>query len=161
MQSYQVSVNGNTYTVRVKSFNGNLAVVDVDGWEYQVAVTDSGCVPVSATVNSEAIHQQSIQSPVQPVQHKKRTSSIDKVTIKKPEAHQAVGAGTIIAHLPGQIVGIMVKVGDTVKAGDVVCKMEAMKMVNEVKAKKDGVVKEIYVKEQQTVLENQALMLIE
>ena len=38
MQRYQVVVNGNTYTVTVKSIAGSTAVVDVDGWEFQVAI---------------------------------------------------------------------------------------------------------------------------
>lgn len=40
-----------------------------------------------------------------------------------------------------------VGVGDTVKAGDVVCIIEAMKVMNEVKASTSGVVKEVMVQD--------------
>ena len=63
--------------------------------------------------------------------------------------------------MPGLIVEISVKVGDQIKKGQLVCKMEAMKMVNEVVSTIDGTVKQILVKEQQNVLENQPLIIIE
>lgn len=44
-----------------------------------------------------------------------------------------------------------VKVGDTVKKGDVICIIEAMKMFNDVVADKDGIVKEICVENGQLV----------
>lgn len=44
-----------------------------------------------------------------------------------------------------------VKVGDTVKKGDVLCIIEAMKLMNEVQAEKDGVITEICVNNAQTV----------
>lgn len=44
-----------------------------------------------------------------------------------------------------------VKVGDTVKQGDVLCIIEAMKLLNEIAAEQDGVITEICVKNAQTV----------
>ena len=51
-------------------------------------------------------------------------------------------------------------VGDAVKAGDVLCTIEAMKMMNEVKAPGDGVILEIYAKEGDLVEYNQKLFAI-
>lgn len=44
-----------------------------------------------------------------------------------------------------------VKVGDTVKQGDVLCIIEAMKLLNEITAEQDGVITEICAKNAQTV----------
>lgn len=44
-----------------------------------------------------------------------------------------------------------VKVGDTVKQGDILCIIEAMKLLNEITAEQDGVVTEICVKNAETV----------
>ena len=44
-----------------------------------------------------------------------------------------------------------VQVGDTVKAGDVLCIIEAMKLLNEIAAEQDGVVAEICVENAETV----------
>lgn len=54
-----------------------------------------------------------------------------------------------------------VKVGDRVEEGDVVCIIEAMKLMNEIQAPKSGIIKEILVENEQVVEFNQPLMIIE
>lgn len=54
-----------------------------------------------------------------------------------------------------------VKVGDTVNPDTVVCIVEAMKVMNEIKAEKSGVIKEILVENSQPVEFGQALFVIE
>ena len=54
-----------------------------------------------------------------------------------------------------------VKVGDTVKKGQVVCIIEAMKLLNEVEADAAGVVKEVCVEHGQPVEFGQALFILE
>lgn len=54
-----------------------------------------------------------------------------------------------------------VKVGDTVKKGQVVCIIEAMKLLNEVEADMDGTVKEVCVENGQPVEFGQLLFIIE
>ena len=56
--------------------------------------------------------------------------------------------------------GIYVKEGQQVKAADVVCILEAMKMGNEIHAGKDGVVKSINVAKEDSVLEGTTIMVI-
>ena len=54
-----------------------------------------------------------------------------------------------------------VKVGQTIKVGDILCIIEAMKVMNEIKATQAGVVKKIYVSEGATVDFDQPLFVIE
>ena len=54
-----------------------------------------------------------------------------------------------------------VKVGDPVKKGQVVCIIEAMKLLNEVEADMDGTVKEVCVENGQPVEFGQSLFIIE
>ena len=54
-----------------------------------------------------------------------------------------------------------VKVGDTVAAGQVLCIIEAMKLMNEIEAEQGGVVREILVKNAEPVEYGQTLFLIE
>jgi biotin carboxyl carrier protein len=65
------------------------------------------------------------------------------------------------APLPGNIFKLLVKDGDVVKNGDVLLIMEAMKMENNILAEFDGVVKNLKIKEGQTVLQNDILLDIE
>ncbi|SHN65172.1 acetyl-CoA carboxylase biotin carboxyl carrier protein [Butyrivibrio hungatei DSM 14810] len=53
------------------------------------------------------------------------------------------------------------KIGDKIKKGDVLCTIEAMKMMNEVKASKDGTIAEVLAKEGDLVEYNQDLFIIE
>ncbi|MBS1959856.1 MAG: acetyl-CoA carboxylase biotin carboxyl carrier protein subunit [Bdellovibrionales bacterium] len=57
----------------------------------------------------------------------------------------------IKSQMPGKIVRINAKVGDSVKKGDRLLVMEAMKMENEIKSPQDGLIKEIKVTEGQAV----------
>lgn len=70
------------------------------------------------------------------------------------------GSGDIVAPMPGVIKAIAVKVGDKVKAGDVVVVLEAMKMENEISTKKAGKVKEININVGQTVGLNEVMVVI-
>ena len=55
------------------------------------------------------------------------------------------GAKEITAPMPGTILKVNVKNGDTVKAGDVLMILEAMKMENEIMAPNDGVISSVNV----------------
>jgi len=67
----------------------------------------------------------------------------------------------ISSPMPGKVVRILVKPGDQVKAGDTVVIVSAMKMESEYKVKSDRIIKEIRVKEGDTVSANQPLIVIE
>ena len=63
----------------------------------------------------------------------------------------AAGATTVSAPMPGKVLSVNVKVGDAVKAGDVLMILEAMKMQNEIMAPADGTVSDVRVSANQTV----------
>ena len=63
----------------------------------------------------------------------------------------AAGATTVSAPMPGKVLSVNVKVGDAVKAGDVLMILEAMKMQNEIMAPADGTVSDVRVSAGQTV----------
>jgi acetyl-CoA carboxylase biotin carboxyl carrier protein len=54
-----------------------------------------------------------------------------------------------------------VEVGDTVKSGDVICIIEAMKLLNEIECDKDGIIKAILVDNGQPVEYGEPLVIIE
>ena len=76
------------------------------------------------------------------------------------KATASAGGYVVAAPLPGVIKEIFVKEGQTVKASDVVCILEAMKMGNEIHAGQDGVVKSIEVAKEDSVQENATIMVI-
>jgi acetyl-CoA carboxylase biotin carboxyl carrier protein len=64
------------------------------------------------------------------------------------------------AHITGTVWKIETKVGDQVKAGDVLVILESMKMEMPVEAPDDGTVKEIRCKESQPVSEGEVLIVL-
>ena len=79
---------------------------------------------------------------------------------KRAVANRQAVEGGITAPMTGKIVSVKVKKGDDVKAGQVLCVIEAMKMENEIIAPKAGVVKEVYVSDGSSVSEGESLLMI-
>ncbi len=71
------------------------------------------------------------------------------------------GAQTVTAPMPGKVVEIKVACGDSVRVGDGVIVIEAMKMQNELKAAKDGVVTAVNVSAGDAVVPGGALVVID
>ena len=69
-----------------------------------------------------------------------------------PAAPVVTGAGDPVnAPMPGNILKVNVTAGQAVKAGEVLCILEAMKMENEIMAPKDGTVTQVLVSKGSTV----------
>ncbi len=73
------------------------------------------------------------------------------VAAAAPAAPAPAGGEKIIAPMPGNILSVNVKDGDTVKKGDILMILEAMKMENEILAPADGTVAAVSVTKGQTV----------
>jgi biotin carboxyl carrier protein len=71
------------------------------------------------------------------------------------------GAAEVKTAMPGKVVRLILSEGAAVEKGDAVMVVEAMKMQNDLKAPKAGVVKEIRVTEGQTVASGDVLAIIE
>ena len=80
---------------------------------------------------------------------------LDERRKKMKEASQSQlaggGSGRVDSPMPGKVLKLLVAVGDTVKEGQGVIVVEAIKMENELKAPCDGVVGSVLVAEGQTV----------
>lgn len=87
-----------------------------------------------------------------------------KVAAPKAKAKEAVAAGagehSIDAPMPGKIVKVVVEEGQSVKAGDVLLVLEAMKMQNEITADADGTVKAVNVEAGQNVKVKESLVIL-
>ncbi len=76
-------------------------------------------------------------------------------------SEHAGGVAEIKTAMPGKLVRVLVEVGAEIKQGDGVLVVEAMKMQNEMKSPKDGIVKEIHFAEGATVNAGDVLAIIE
>jgi len=63
--------------------------------------------------------------------------------------------------MPGRVISILVRPGDSVSTGDEVCVVEAMKMEQSIRAHRDGIVKTIYVQPMDPVKTDDPLIELE
>ena len=113
---YKVTLNGKTYEVEVEQ--GKAVLLD----EYEALA------PAPAAVSAPAA------APV----------AAAPAAAPAPAAPVDLAAGeTVTAPMPGNIIRVDVAKGDTVKAGQILVILEAMKMENEIVAPKDGTVAQV------------------
>ncbi len=62
------------------------------------------------------------------------------------ESQSSAAEGSMISPMPGKIIKVLAKIGETVKAGQALIVMEAMKMEHTLKASSDGVIKSFLAK---------------
>lgn len=147
MKQYNFKINGNEYNVTINSVDGNVADVTVTA-SYKVEL-GNGTSPIN--VQSAAPSQASAPAPAQ----------VQAAAPAPAPAPAASGAGKpVTAPLPGVIVEISVKVGDTVTAGQQVAVLEAMKMENAIEADRNGTVTAIHVNKGDSVLEGVPIVTI-
>ncbi|MBD5257594.1 MAG: biotin/lipoyl-binding protein [Barnesiella sp.] len=144
MKHYNYKINGNTYKVGIGDIDNGIAQVEVNGIPYKVELEKTG-TPVTVVKTSRPS-----AAP--------RTDSGEKI-IAKPSV--SAGKEAVKAPLPGVVVSIAVKVGDTVKASDTVAILEAMKMENAIHAGRDGNVAAINVNAGDSVLEGTPIITLE
>jgi biotin carboxyl carrier protein len=80
---------------------------------------------------------------------------------KKDGGTAGSGPQRIVAPMPGKIVRVLVKAGDTVTAKQGLVVVEAMKMENELRAARDGKVRELSVSEGQSVDAGAVLLVVD
>ncbi len=152
-KEFKLEINGKDYSVTITDFTATTAEVAVNGNQYNVNIKDLGIEQVAdlkPQFSASAAPQQNAgaatgSAPAEPKLH-------------KPTA--VANATAIMSPLPGLILKILVKEGDSVKAGQNLLIMEAMKMENEIQAKTDGTVTAINVKEGDSVEEGIELVSI-
>jgi len=141
MKKFEFTISGNKYEVEINDIEDNIAQIEVNGTQYQVEIHHEVKTSKTPTLVRKEIKAERKDSKI------KKTVGGKSFAVKAP--------------LPGSIVNVTVKEGDTVKKGDVLLLMEAMKMENKVLAEKDGTISSIKIAVGDAVLQNDVLMEIE
>lgn len=96
----------------------------------------------------EEISNPELERKVEPVNTVAK-ETVKEVPVKKEQIQEKAVENTekeIVSPLPGTVLDVKVKAGDSVKFGQIVVILEAMKMETEVVASADGVVDSVLVK---------------
>jgi biotin carboxyl carrier protein len=142
MKKYKFTIRGNEYDVQIHNIEDNTAEIEVNGTTYTVDIHRE--VKVTKT-------------PAKLVRTKIEPSS-EADTAKTSRPTERKGSGLIKAPLPGTILELKVSSGDSVKVGDTLLIMEAMKMENNIKADREGKIESIKVNTGDSVLEGDVLI---
>ena len=143
MKEYKYTINGNKYEVEIGEIVDNVATVRVNGEDFKVEMEPEAEPEKKKVVLGKPKAETAGEAPV----------AADTANVNTNNA--------IKAPLPGTIVEVKVAVGDEVQAGDVVVVLEAMKMANNLEAEKSGKVTAVLVQQGQSVMEDDALVVIE
>lgn len=148
MKKFKFIIEGASYSVNVKSVEGNEAEIEVNGKSYHVGLEQEvNTLKTPILVRKEVV--------TNPGDNKIAAKAAPMPPSDKPSANG------VKAPLPGSIIRVIVKVGDTVKEGDVLLVMESMKMENNILAEKNGVIKKINVDTAQAVMQDDILLELE
>jgi len=145
----ELVIDGQTYTVEVGDVSRSPVAVVVNGVPKTVSFREvTAAAPVAqapATVPQAAPAPVVAEPAAPPVQ---------------PAPVGTVAGEVLRAPMPGKILSVLVTVGKTVKQGDTVCTLEAMKMEMPISSTTSGTVKAVHVQPGQTVANDAPLVTI-
>ena len=132
MKNLKITVNGVTYDVQVEDLGGASA-----GYAAPVAAPAPAAAPAPVAAAAPAAAPAPAPAAKAPV---------------------PADAEVVCAPMPGTILSCNVKAGDTIKSGDVMFILEAMKMENEIMAPHDATVAAVHVNKGEAVESGTALV---
>jgi len=143
-----ISIDGRILTPHITMVERGVYSIILDGRSYNVELIESGgSKKYSVNTIFRSFDAEVLDAESKYLKNRKRVDDLEENTISSP--------------MPGKVVKILVKAGDQVKAGETVIIVSAMKMESEYKVRKDRLIKEVKVKEGDTVSANQPLIIIE
>jgi len=160
---FTVKIDGKTRKIEMETDRidpEQASTIKIDGKSYKVRLPKIEQEKIIAVGVEEATFKVQVKTPnrkqmltsFEPAQ----TSPVRKATLSK----QATAEGAITAPMTGKIVTVKVKKGDAVKADQILCVIEAMKMENEITAPKDGTIQEVNVQDGEPVNEGETLFVV-
>jgi biotin carboxyl carrier protein len=133
--------------------------ITINGKSYRIKLEDLDRDKIFPVKVEEASFKAEVKMPIR--ESSLTTFKSVPVTLtKRADAVRQVVEGDVTAPMTGKILSISVKKGDRVKAGQVLCVLEAMKMENEIATLKAGSVQEVCVSEGSSVSEGDVLFKI-
>jgi len=150
VKKFKITVNNQVFDVNIEDLVDEKAFVKVNGISYEVGI-------------ERIIEKRRDETGRKTLQNRSEISSLPQRKIdidRKPPASSKVDNSgcNITAPLPGLIIDLLITEGDAVKSGEVVIRMEAMKMENDIISPRDGVIKKIMVTKGAEVREGEILV---
>lgn len=143
MSQHVLRIGGREYRAEIRELTPERATVVVDGTEYAVDLVQLGRRKITI-------------EPARP-SPSSAVASAPAPSVSRAAAPSR-GEGGIVAPMPGLVLAIRAKEGESVAAGQTLLVMEAMKMENAVTTPYAGTVTKVYVREGDTIAEGDLLV---
>src|SRR5574344_2416949 len=135
MKSYKFKINGTNYSVDINGVEDGKIDLQLNGTPYEVEVDKE----IKQTKTPKLVRSVAVPS----------TDSAPQVA----KTNKNGAASAVKSPLPGTVLDVFVKEGDSVKVGQKLVLLEAMKMENQIDSDLTGVVKEVKIRKGDSVLE--------
>jgi biotin carboxyl carrier protein len=142
-----ISIDGRKYEADIVMVENGVYSILIDNRSYNIELIKIESKKYLVTTYSQSYDVEIIDAESKYLRNRKKDDTLEETTISSP--------------MPGKIVKVLVNEGDQVKAGDTVVIVSAMKMESEYKVKKNRLIKEIKVREGDTINAHQPLIVIE
>lgn len=143
MKDFKYKINGTPYRVVVQKYENDAVELEVNGTPYVVEI------------------ERKKRKPLAGIKRPNPTSAVGSSDVIVTRPSKETSQNTVVAPLPGVILDVKCNVGDTVKKGQLVVVLEAMKMENNIQANISGKITKIAVNKGDSVLEGAELVVIE
>jgi Biotin carboxyl carrier protein len=142
MKSYKFKINGTNYSVDINGVEDGKIDLQLNGTPYEVEVDKE----IKQTKTPKLVRSVVVPS----------TDSAPQVA----KTNKDGAASAVKSPLPGTVLDVFVKEGDSVKVGQKLVLLEAMKMENQIDSDLEGVVKEVKIRKGDSVLEGDVFLTI-
>jgi biotin carboxyl carrier protein len=144
-----VKINQRDYRLKVLRFSTNILEFMINNSYHYAKILSSSTSEVKLLIDG---------TEMKITKHSKLSEVLEKSLSK---ISMSTGVNSLTSQIPGRVVSVIGKQGDPVNKGDSIVVLESMKMQVAVKSHKDGIIKEIKVKQGNTVSRNDIIAVIE
>jgi biotin carboxyl carrier protein len=137
-------INNIDHNLKLVNFKSNMLEFIFDNSYYEIRILDITNTDIFVLING---------SPLTLKKHSILTDIIEKSSKGGGGSGQSA-LNSISSQIPGRVISISINKGDSVKKGDSIIVLESMKMQVSIKSPRDGIIKELRVKEGQSISRN-------
>ena len=144
-----VKINQKDYRLKVLRFSTNILEFMIDNSYHSAKILYSSTSEVKLLIDGTEMK----------INKHSKLSEVLEQSLSK--ISQTAAVNNLTSQIPGRVVSVLGKQGDSVNKGDSIVVLESMKMQVAVKSHKDGKIKEIKVTQGNTVSRNDVIAVIE
>ena len=144
-----VKINQKDYRLKVLRFSTNILEFMIDNSYHSAKILHSSTSEVKLLIDGTEMK----------INKHSKLSEVLEQSLSK--ISQTAAVNNLTSQIPGRVVSVLGKQGDSVNKGDSIVVLESMKMQVAVKSHKDGKIKEIKVTQGNTVSRNDVIAVIE